>query len=87
MQLTNGATSWASLSDIRLKDVTGGIEKALSAVAQLEPIKFTWKSDEGKKPCVGLSAQSVQSVLPEAVDEFVVPESADETAYLTVRYT
>jgi hypothetical protein len=87
VQLTNGATSWASLSDIRLKDVTGGIENALSAVAQLEPIKFTWKSDEGKKPCVGLSAQSVQSVLPEAVDEFVVPESADETAYLTVRYT
>jgi len=87
VQVTSGATSWSSYSDIRLKDVTGGFVDALSSIAQLEPIKFTWKSDENKKPCVGISAQSVQSVLPEAVDEFVMPDTEDATAYLTIRYT
>ena len=93
VQLTgSGATSWSSFSDLRLKDVTGGFVEALDDVKQLEPIRFTWKSDDSKAPHVGLSAQSVQSVLPEAVDESPLfadasKAEADREVYLSVRYT
>ena len=51
VQLTgSGATSWSSFSDLRLKDVTGGFVEALDDVKQLEPIRFTWKSDDSKFP-------------------------------------
>jgi hypothetical protein len=82
------ATSWSTYSDIRLKTISGRIENALFGVMQLEPIKFSWKRDESNKPQVGISAQSVLPVLPEAVDEaedFSNPDSTDK--YLTVRYT
>jgi hypothetical protein len=85
VQLTANQTSWASVSDIRLKNVIGYFENAIADVAKLEAIKFTWKSDKTNVPCVGLSAQSVQSVLPEAVTKFVSPD--DETEYLSVKYT
>jgi hypothetical protein len=88
--LTNGSTSWAAYSDSRLKDVTGTYTNALADIAQLEPVKFTWKSDEDKKPCVGLIAQSVEKVVPEAIDKVKKPdykETGDETEYLSVRYT
>jgi len=83
--LGSGAGSWASISDQRLKDVTGTYTNALADVAQLEPIKFTWKSDADKKPQVGLIAQSVEKVIPEAVENTTVGD--DTTEYLGVRYT
>ena len=88
--LSNGATSWAAYSDLRLKDVTGTYTNALADVAKLEPIKFTWKSDSDKKPCVGLIAQSVEKVVPEAIDKVKksdYKETGDETEYLSVRYS
>jgi hypothetical protein len=87
VQLTWGATSWGSVSDIRLKDVTGRFENALNAVSTLEAIKFTWKNDPNKIQQVGLSAQSVQEVLPEAVGFNGNLDSEDNTQYLSVRYT
>jgi len=86
VNLPYGNTSWGSSSDIRLKNVTGGFTNALSDIAQLEPIRFTWKNDNSNKPCVGLSAQSVQKVLPEVIDEEATVDG-DETKYLSVRYT
>jgi hypothetical protein len=82
------ATSWSSYSDIRLKNVTGKVENALAGVMQLEPIKFSWKRDSLNIPQVGISAQSVLQVLPEAVDEssnFADTNSTEK--YLMVRYT
>lgn len=78
--LNQGSTSWISTSDARLKTVNGNIENALAAVASLSAVKFTWKSDEENKPQVGLLAQEVQEVLPEAVGE-------DVEGFLGVRYT
>ena len=86
VQLTAGATSWVSASDLRLKNITGTYTNALADLAQIEPIKFTWKSDESNKPQVGVIAQSVQSVVPEAVD-FILANKEDDTEYLGVRYT
>ena len=85
--LPSGNTSWSAYSDIRLKNITGSYTSALNDVAKLEPIKFTWKSDESNKPCVGLSAQSVEKVIPEAVTKLTLPNSKDETEYLSVSYT
>jgi hypothetical protein len=86
--LGNGATSFSTYSDTRLKNITGKYETPLSDVAKLEAIKFTWKNDTGNKPCVGVSAQSVETVIPEAIDRgtnFNV--EGDTTEYLSVRYT
>jgi hypothetical protein len=86
VSLTSAATSWGTFSDQRLKNVTGVYENALSDIAQIEPIKFTWKSDESNKPCVGVLAHTVRAVVPEAVEE-VANSKEDETLYLQVRYT
>jgi hypothetical protein len=86
VQLSSGATSWASASDERLKNVTGTYTNALADIAQLKPVKFTWKSDTENKPQVGVLAQSVEKVVPEAVDHIRV-DKEDETEYLGVRYT
>jgi hypothetical protein len=80
VSLTSGNTSWAAQSDIRLKNVIGKYDNPLIDVLQIEPIKFTWKNDETNKHHVGLSAQSVEKVIPEAVDKH-------EDGYLSVRYT
>jgi len=86
--LTSGNTSWSSNSDLRLKNVTGTYENALNDIVQIEPIKFTWKADSSNKPQVGLSAQSVQKVIPEAVDTEALSIVGDnEEKYLSVRYT
>ncbi len=86
VSLTSAATSWGTFSDQRLKNVTGVYENALADIAQIEPIKFTWKSDKSNKPCVGVLAHTVKAVVPEAVEE-VANSMEDETLYLQVRYT
>jgi hypothetical protein len=86
VKLTSGATSWVSASDARLKTVTGGYDNALADIAQIQAVKFTWKHDADNKPCVGVIAQSVEAVVPEAVDR-VRNSKEDETQYLGVRYT
>jgi hypothetical protein len=86
--VANGATSWSSASDTRLKTITGTYDNALQDIANIEPIKFTWKADSTNQPNVGVSAQSVQAVVPEAVDarkNLLTPD--DETEYLSVKYT
>ena len=92
VQLTDTATSWASASDERLKNVTGVYSNALALIDEIKPVKFTWKNDISAKPCVGILAQSVISVVPEAVDTFVKQHKLDDknpdmTEYLNVRYT
>jgi hypothetical protein len=81
-----GATSWSGSSDARLKTVTGTYTNALADIAKIEPIKFTWKNDETNTPHVGVIAQSVESVVPEAISKSQAIEG-DDTEYLGVRYT
>jgi hypothetical protein len=78
--LNLGATSWSAYSDIRLKNITSKITDALTNVLTLSPIRFTLKSDETKKERIGLIAQEIQKILPEAVD-------SDDKGMLSVRYT
>jgi hypothetical protein len=92
----------AYYSDERLKTKTGGIENALSKVASLEG--FTYVENETARSVgysndrqqVGVSAQAIQAVLPEAVhlapfdydfDEDGNIKSKSGENYLTVDYS
>ena len=86
VQLSSGATSWGTFSDSRLKNITGTYTNALNDIAQIQAVKFTWKSDKDNKPQVGVIAQSVQNVVPESVDSTTIEMDGTEE-YLTVRYT
>ena len=70
----SGGGSWSSLSDIRLKHVHGSYERGLSEVSHLNPVTYKYTSDNdmnlpADKEYVGLVAQDVQGVIPEAVEE------------------
>ena len=78
--LASGATSWSAYSDIRLKNIKGNLTNALVDISSLSAINYTLKSDATNKNRVGLIAQEVQKVLPEAVD-------IDSKGMLSVRYT
>jgi hypothetical protein len=65
-----GTSGWANTSDRRLKTDIKPIEGALDKLAKLKGVYFHWKdskrdSKEGQK--IGLIAQDVEAVFPEAV--------------------
>ncbi len=69
-----GGGSWASSSDIRLKDVEGDFGRGLKEILQLNPIEFRYKKDNelnlpSDEDYVGFVAQDVQKVIPEAISE------------------
>ena len=80
--MSYNATSFTSNSDIRLKNITGGIDNAIDKIKSLRAIKYTWKSDDTNKVNIGLVAQEVQAVLPELVDV-----GNDSMGTLGVRYS
>lgn len=82
--LNTDATSWSSISDLKLKNVIGPCMNGLTRLQQIQPVEFSWKSDQSSKVRVGVIAQDVQAVLPEAVDEVTDPET--DQSMLTVRY-
>jgi hypothetical protein len=69
-----GGGSWLDFSDIRLKEINSSYEQGLSEVCQLNPIRYNYKEgNELQLPTdneyVGVTAQEVRSVIPEAVEE------------------
>jgi hypothetical protein len=79
VRLANTATSWSSYSDERLKNIIEEIPQALTKIAAIRAVRFSWKADEENTPKVGVIAQDVQAVLPEVVD--------DDTDFMQVRYS
>ena len=69
------ATDFVASSDIRLKNVIGGVSNALSTVNKLNAIRYTWKDKEDDKEHIGFSAQEVLELVPEAVN------GSEETEY------
>ena len=67
--LSNGATSWASLSDERKKDIIEPITDAATKVSSLRAVIGKYKTEEDGIRRAMLIAQDVQAVLPEAVVE------------------
>ncbi len=69
-----GGGSWATFSDLRLKDIQGAFTPGLDAITKLSPIRFHYKKDNAlglaaEEEFVGLAAQEVSKVIPEAVRE------------------
>ena len=77
--ITSGANTWASSSDERLKTIQSEITDGLSKISTLRAVNFTWKADDTNAPQVGVIAQDVQKVLPEAITE--------DQGFLGVKYT
>jgi hypothetical protein len=82
VRLTGGATSWSSISDIRQKDIIESITDAISKVSTLSTVIYKFKDDETEQRRVGLIAQEVNKILPEAVNSF-----EDEEKIWSIRYT
>ena len=77
-----GGGSWDTWSDGRLKDLKGGFDRGLDAITELSPVYYSYKSDNirgfnSEKTYIGLIAQDVEKVIPEAVE-------TDEDGYLTL---
>ena len=83
--LNKDATAWASYSDLRMKNVIGPCMNGLARLDQIQPVEFSWKADSSNTPHVGVIAQEVQAVLPEAVSEYTDPDTGETR--LTVCYT
>lgn len=80
--LTNGATSWSSNSDARLKTDVQSLPPALDTIDRIRPVSFHWKKP-GHALEFGVIAQELEDVLPELVDQHL--DDADGFV-LGVRY-
>ncbi|MFZ4520637.1 MAG: tail fiber domain-containing protein [Bacteroidales bacterium] len=84
-----------STSDARLKRNISAANYGLDAIMKLKPVSFTWKNDmidQGKNH-IGLLAQEVQKIIPEAVVDHEWKETPDghnrvwtETENLGINY-
>lgn len=75
-----GTNTWSIASDMRLKDSRAPFTRSIDALMGLETIYFTYKKDNdlglpSDREYVGIRAQDVQKVIPEAV-------SVDKKGYL-----
>jgi hypothetical protein len=69
-----GGGSWAVFSDRRLKNLDGAFKPGLSEVLRIKPIRYRYKEVNGmdihdSDEHIGLVAQEVQRVIPEAVTQ------------------
>ena len=69
-----GGGSWLVFSDERLKSIKGKFQSGLSAVMQLQPIRYEYKPGNalginatGEQ--IGFGAQQLQKIIPQAVSE------------------
>ena len=69
-------------SDVRLKRGITNLKYGLNQVMQLRPVSFQWKNGNDKNTHLGLIAQEVDAVMPEAVEK-----SADANAPLGMNYS
>ncbi|HEY4841578.1 MAG TPA: DNRLRE domain-containing protein [Terriglobales bacterium] len=69
-----GGGSWGTYSDGRLKSLDGNFNEGLSEVLKIRPVRYRYKPDNAMgirdgEEHVGVVAQEVQKIIPEAVTE------------------
>jgi len=69
-----GGGSWGTFSDRRLKTLNGNFTSGLEQILKLKPVRYRYKDDNAlsihdPQEHIGLVAQEVQRVIPEAVTE------------------
>jgi hypothetical protein len=62
-----------------LKNIISPIDSAVDKLTTLNPVIFSWKSDDTNKENIGLIAQDVKEVFPQVID-------TNEDGFLGVRY-
>ena len=73
-------TAFTNVSDSRLKDVDSNLTGCLDKLANIQPVKYTWKENSQQRRSVGegleigLLAQEVQAQFPELVCDMEWPE-------------
>jgi hypothetical protein len=84
--LVNGATSWSSYSDLRLKHDVVPVTNAIDSILKIDPIFFKWNDRPAdQQRSIGVSAQSVEKVFPELIDRSGIYDV--EGGAMQVRYT
>jgi hypothetical protein len=81
--LSNGATSWGSLSDENIKDIIEPIDNATNKISTLRAIIGKYKTDSEDKRRLFLIAQDVEKVFPEATFSIL---NEDNTENLGLNY-
>jgi hypothetical protein len=61
-------------SDARLKDRIADLDHGLADLMRLRPVSFHWKGSVDTPPSLGLLAQEVEDVIPEAVVHAIDPD-------------
>ncbi len=70
VELLSGNTTWSALSDERLKRDIAYVPNAIEKLSHIKGVYFNYHVDEYEQPKrVGVIAQDVQAMLPEAVTE------------------
>jgi hypothetical protein len=62
-----GNRAWNYPSDETLKENISTVSDALSKIKQLRGVNYNWKADPEKKRQIGMIAQEVKAVIPEAI--------------------
>ena len=64
------STTWTCTSDLRLKDniVSLNNEEILTKINELNPVTFSWKTDDTNGERLGLIAQEVEDIFPTLVN-------------------
>ena len=64
------STTWTCTSDLRLKDniVSLNNEEILIKINELNPVTFSWKTDDANGERLGLIAQEVEGIFPNLVN-------------------
>jgi hypothetical protein len=84
--LVQGATSWSSYSDLRLKHDVVPVTNAIESILKIDPIFFKWNDRPAdQQRSIGVSAQSVEEVFPELIDRSGIYDV--EGGAMQVRYT
>jgi hypothetical protein len=85
--LTNGATSFGTFSDERLKYDVEDIENAVDMIRDWRTVKYRLDGvdEPSSKKKIGIVAQDLVGVLDEVIDS--TKRKGDEIEYMTVRYT
>ena len=65
--LSQGSTSWTANSDETIKDIIEPISNGLDKLKDLRTVIYKLKNDDTNQRKVGLIAQDVEKVLPEAI--------------------
>jgi len=66
-------TAWTNTSDMRLKENVRSYERGLDEILQINPIYYTYTEESGLKnpeeygENIGISAQELQNIIPEAI--------------------